>query len=67
MQRYGAPTRRADVSGESELQHSWCHTHFTLRDLTRVWFSLVRGEQLNEEVTAYLPDRAMRPIPVAFA
>ena len=58
---------RAGVSGESEIEHSWRYANFTPEDLARVWISLVRGEQLNEELTAYLLDLATRPVLGAFA
>ncbi|MYI81779.1 MAG: hypothetical protein F4056_00080, partial [Chloroflexi bacterium] len=62
-----AVLERAGVSGDSRIEHSWRYAHFTPSDLARVWISLVRGEQLNDELTAYLLDLATRPILGAFA
>lgn len=53
---------RAGVSDVTEYEHSWRWAHFSPIDLARVWASLVRGEQLDEEWTAYLLDLASRPI-----
>ena len=58
---------RAGVSEASEIEHSWRYAHFTPDDLARVWISLVRGKQLDEERTAYLLDLATRPVLGAFA
>ena len=56
-----AVLERAGASGASEYEHSWRYAHMTPLDLARVWTSLVRGEQLDEEWTAYLLDLATRP------
>ncbi|MXW34134.1 MAG: serine hydrolase [Chloroflexi bacterium] len=56
-----AVLERAGASGASEYEHSWRYAHLTPLDLARVWTSLVRGEQLDEEWTAYLLDLATRP------
>ena len=61
-EQIAAMLERAGVSEASELEHSWRYAHFTAHDLARVWVSLVRGEQLNEELTAYLLDLATRPV-----
>lgn len=53
---------RAGISEASRLEHSWRYAHFTAADLARVWVSLARGHQLDEELTAYLLDLATRPI-----
>ena len=66
-EQIAAVLERAGVSGESEIEHSWRYANFTPEDLARVWISLVRGEQLNEELTAYLLDLATRPVLGAFA
>ena len=52
---------RAGASEASRYEHSWRYAHLTPHDLARVWTSLVRGEQLDEEWTAYLLDLATRP------
>ncbi len=52
---------RAGVSDASEFEHSWRYAHMTAPDMARVWVSLVRGEQLDVERTAYLLDLATRP------
>ena len=52
---------RAGASEASRYEHSWRYAHLTPLDLARVWTSLVRGEQLDEEWTAYLLDLATRP------
>ena len=52
---------RAGVSAASEYEHSWRYAHLAPLDLARIWTSLVRGEQLDEEWTAYLLDLATRP------
>ena len=52
---------RAGASEASRYDHSWRYAHLTPLDLARVWTSLVRGEQLDEEWTAYLLDLATRP------
>ena len=57
-----AVLERARVSEVTEYEHSWRWAHFSPIDLARLWASLVRGEQLNEELTAYLLDLATRPI-----
>ena len=61
-EQIAAMLERAGVSEASELEHSWRYAHFTAHDLARIWVSLVRGEQLNEELTAYLLDLATRPV-----
>ena len=53
---------RANVSEASEYEHDWRYAHMTAPDMARVWVSLVRGEQLDEEWTAYLLDLATRPL-----
>lgn len=53
---------RASVSEASEFEHSWRYAHMTALDMARVWASLMRGEQLDGELTAYLLDLATRPI-----
>ena len=60
-EQIAAVLERAGTSEASELEHSWRYAHLTPLDLARVWVSLVRGEQLNEELTAYLLDLATRP------
>ena len=60
-EQIAAVLERAGVSEASRLEHSWRYAHFTAHDLARVWVSLVRGEQLDEERTAYLLDLATRP------
>ena len=60
-EQIAAVLERAGVSEASKLEHSWRYAHFTAHDLARVWVSLVRGEQLDEEWTAYLLDLATRP------
>ena len=66
-EQIAAVLERAGVSEASEFEHSWRYAHFTPDDLARVWISLVRGEQLNEELTAYVLDLATRPVLGAFA
>ena len=61
-EQIAAMLERAGVSDVTEYEHSWRWAHFSPVDLARVWASLVRGEQLNEELTAYLLDLATRPI-----
>ena len=56
-----AVLERAGVSTVSEYEHSWRYAHLAPLDLARIWTSLVRGEQLDEEWTAYLLDLATRP------
>ncbi len=53
---------RAGVSEASRFEHSWRWAHMTAPDMARFWVSLVRGRQLNEELTAYVLDLATRPI-----
>ncbi len=53
-EQVAAVLQRAGVSEDSRIEHSWRFAHFTPPDLARVWVSLVRGEQLDEERTAYL-------------
>ena len=60
-EQIAAVLQRAGTSEASKLEHSWRYAHFTPLDLARVWVSLVRGEQLDEELTAYLLDLATRP------
>lgn len=52
---------RAGASEASRYEHSWRYAHLTPLDMARVWTSLVRGEQLDDEWTAYLLDLATRP------
>ena len=52
---------RAGASEASRYEHSWRYAHLTPHDLARVWTSLVRGEQVDEQWTAYLLDLATRP------
>ena len=60
-EQIAAVLERAGTSEASEFEHRWRYAHLTPLDLARVWVSLVRGEQLNEELTAYLLDLATRP------
>ena len=58
---------RAGVSDASSFEHRWSDARMTPHDLARVWASLVRGEQLDPERTAYLLDLASRTgIPTGF-
>ena len=58
-EQVAAVLERAGVSEASQLEHSWRYAHFMPLDLARVWVSLVRGGQLDEERTAYLLGLAM--------
>ena len=60
-EQIAAVLERAGVSEASEYEHSWRYAHLSPHDLARIWVSLVRGEQLDEERTAYLLDLATRP------
>ncbi len=60
-EQIAAVLERAGASEASEYEHSWRYAHLAPIDLARVWVSLVRGEQLDEELTAYLLDLATRP------
>ena len=60
-EQIAAVLERAGTSEASEFEHSWRYAHLTPLDLARAWVSLARGEQLNEELTAYLLDLATRP------
>ena len=60
-EQIAAVLERAGTSEASEFEHSWRYAHLAPLDLARVWVSLVRGEQLDEEWTAYLLDLARRP------
>ena len=60
-EQIAAVLERAGVSEATKYEHSWRYAHFSPHDLARIWTSLVRGEQLDEERTAYLLDLATRP------
>ena len=60
-EQIAAVLERAGVSEASRYEHSWRYAHLAPLDLAHVWVSLVRGEQLDEEWTAYLLDLATRP------
>ena len=60
-EQIAAVLERAGVSEASRYEHSWRYAHLSPHDLARIWVSLVRGEQLDEERTAYLLDLATRP------
>ncbi len=61
-EQIAAVLERAAVSEASEFEHSWRYAHMTALDMARVWASLVRGEQLDGGLTAYLLELATRPI-----
>ena len=61
-EQIAAVLQRAGVSGASAFEHSWRFAHLTAPDMARIWVSLVRGQQLDEERTVYLLDLATRPI-----
>ena len=61
-EQIAATLARAGVSEEAEYAHSWRWARLGAPDMARIWASLVRGEQLDAERTAYLLDLATRPV-----
>ncbi len=61
-EQIAATLERAGVSDEAAFEHSWRWARLSAPDMARIWVSLVRGEQLGAERTAWLLDLATRPV-----